>query len=61
MLREVVRRRYLRLLKYSIPLPDLIIIDGGKGHLQSAQRELELLGLDIPMLSIAKERENIVY
>jgi excinuclease ABC subunit C len=59
MLREVVRRRYLRLLKYSIPLPDLIIIDGGKGHLQSAQRELELLGLDIPMLSIAKERENV--
>ena len=32
-MREVVRRRYTRALKENSPLPDLIIIDGGKGHL----------------------------
>lgn len=59
MLREVVKRRYSRLLKYNMSLPDLIIIDGGKGHLQAAFDELAALGLCIPLLSIAKEKENV--
>ena len=59
MLREVVRRRYVRLIKDGTPCPDLIIIDGGKGHLSSAQAVLEELGLGIPVISIAKSEERI--
>ena len=36
-MREVVRRRYIRVLKDDLPLPDLIVIDGGKGHMEAAQ------------------------
>lgn len=56
---EVVRRRYERLLKEQAELPDLIIIDGGKGQLTSAIRELEKLSLKIPIISIAKRLEEI--
>jgi excinuclease ABC subunit C len=59
MIREVVARRYSRLIKEGIFLPDLILIDGGKAHLESAQRELMKLGLKVPLVSIAKEEENI--
>jgi excinuclease ABC subunit C len=59
MLAEVVRRRYSRLLKEQAQLPDLILIDGGKGHLLTAQRQLKGLGLFIPLISIAKKEENI--
>ncbi|MGA2774901.1 MAG: excinuclease ABC subunit UvrC [Candidatus Omnitrophota bacterium] len=59
MLSEVVGRRYQRLLKEKLPLPDLILIDGGLAHLATAQKELEALGLNLPLLSIAKEEENI--
>jgi excinuclease ABC subunit C len=59
MLAEVVRRRYSRLLKEQARLPDLILIDGGKGHLFTAQRQLKELGLFIPLISIAKKEENI--
>jgi len=59
MLREVIRRRYSRVLRDNLAMPDLIIIDGGKGHLSAVQGELAVLGLDIPLLSIAKKEENI--
>lgn len=59
MLREVVRRRYQRLIQEKLPLPDLILIDGGKAHLSAAQEEIKNLRLSIPLASIAKERENI--
>lgn len=60
MLAEVVRRRYSRLVKEKLPLPDLIIIDGGKAHLLTADRELAKLGLKtIPLASFAKEEEHI--
>lgn len=59
MLAEVVKRRYQRLKNEHLPFPDLILIDGGKGHLAVAKRELEALGLDIPLVSIAKEDENV--
>jgi excinuclease ABC subunit C len=59
MLAEVVHRRYLRLARENLALPDLILIDGGKSHLLVAKRELEKLKLKIPLVSIAKDRENI--
>lgn len=54
MLAELLRRRYTRLSAEKITLPDLILIDGGKGHLLTASREIEALGLHIPLVSIAK-------
>lgn len=59
MLSEVVFRRYGRLIKENIALPDLVLIDGGKAHLLTAQRQLRKLNLNIPLISIAKEQENI--
>jgi excinuclease ABC subunit C len=59
MLAEVLRRRYTRLLKEKKALPDLLLIDGGKGHLLAAAGELKALNLHIPLVSIAKEKENI--
>ena len=59
MLREVVHRRYLRLKEEKSPLPDLILIDGGKQHLLAARDELKKLELALPIVSIAKEEENI--
>ena len=59
MLAEIVRRRYQRLVSENLPLPDLILIDGGFAHLMTAQREVEALGLNLPLVSIAKKEENI--
>jgi excinuclease ABC subunit C len=60
MMREIVGRRYARLLEEKKGLPDLIIIDGGRGHLSTAVRELSSLGIsDIPVIGIAKEFEHI--
>jgi len=59
MLAEVVRRRYTRLLKEGRALPDLLLIDGGRGHLLTAAGQLKALNLHIPLVSIAKEKENI--
>ena len=58
-MREVVRRRYTRVLKEGLPLPDLIIIDGGKGHIESARDVLENeLGMDIPIAGLAKDDKH---
>jgi len=59
MLAEAVQRRYLRLCKENLPFPDLILIDGGRSHLSVAKKELEKLGVRVPLMSIAKEKENI--
>jgi excinuclease ABC subunit C len=59
MLSEVIHRRYRRLIAEKLPLPDLILIDGGLSHLLTAQRELEKLNIAIPLISIAKEQENV--
>ncbi|MBC1520728.1 excinuclease ABC subunit UvrC [Listeria aquatica] len=58
-MREVVRRRYWRVLKEGLPLPDLILIDGGKGQIDSAKDVLENeLGLDLPVAGLAKDDKH---
>ncbi|OLO27818.1 excinuclease ABC subunit C [Alkalihalophilus pseudofirmus] len=58
-MREVVYRRYLRLLKENGPFPDLIVIDGGKGQISAAQSVLEdQLGLTIPVCGLAKDEKH---
>jgi excinuclease ABC subunit C len=57
---EAVGRRYKRLTREGRKLPDLVLIDGGKGQLSSAVAALDALGLgDLPVASIAKRREEI--
>jgi excinuclease ABC subunit C len=60
---EVVFRRYKRLLSENLPLPQLIVIDGGKGQLSSALKSLDLLDLrgKIAIIGIAKRLEEIYY
>ncbi len=60
---EVVFRRYKRLLEEDSSLPQLIVIDGGKGQLSSAVKSLEILGLrgKIAIIGIAKRLEEIYY
>lgn len=58
-MREVVRRRYTRVLKENLPLPDLVIIDGGKGQIEAAREIIEdELGLDIPIAGLAKDGKH---
>jgi excinuclease ABC subunit C len=54
MMREIVRRRYARSIAEKKVLPDLIVIDGGRGHLGVALDELKKLGLKIPAIGLAK-------
>ena len=60
---EVIYRRYSRQLEENNELPQLILIDGGKGQLSAACKSLELLGLygKIPVIGIAKRLEEIYY
>jgi excinuclease ABC subunit C len=59
-MREVVMRRYRRLLEEGAELPDLILVDGGKGQLGAALEGLEELGLShLPTVSLAKKEEWI--
>ena len=60
---EINHRRYKRLLEEKAPLPDLIVIDGGKGQLNAACSALKDLGLygEIPIIGIAKRLEEIYY
>ena len=58
-MREVVRRRYTRVLNEGTPLPDLIIVDGGKGHMSGVIDVLENeLGLDIPVAGLKKNDKH---
>jgi excinuclease ABC subunit C len=58
-MREVTRRRYSRALREELPLPDLIIIDGGKGHVEAVRDVLENeLGLDIPLAGLVKDEKH---
>ncbi|MBN2110381.1 MAG: excinuclease ABC subunit UvrC [Methanosarcinaceae archaeon] len=60
MMAEVVDRRYSRLLKENGPLPDLILVDGGPGQVGAARSALDSLGLDIPLIGLAKRFEHII-
>jgi len=58
-MREVVRRRYERVLKEDLPLPDLIVMDGGKGQMAAAKDVLENeLGLFIPVCGLVKDTKH---
>ncbi|MBN2982868.1 MULTISPECIES: excinuclease ABC subunit UvrC [Cohnella] len=58
-MREVIRRRYERVLKENLPLPDLIVVDGGKGQIASALDVLvNELGLDVPVCGLAKDEKH---
>ncbi|MFC1548369.1 GIY-YIG nuclease family protein [Candidatus Omnitrophota bacterium] len=60
MIREIIHRRYKRLKMEGKALPNLVLIDGGKGHLAVAMDELEGLGLkDMNVASIAKEHNHL--
>ncbi|MCV0431502.1 excinuclease ABC subunit UvrC [Nitrosopumilus sp.] len=59
MIGEIIKRRYYRLLEENSELPDLVVIDGGKGQLSAAMNSLKSLGLDLPCVSLAKENEEI--
>ena len=60
-MREAVGRRYQRLLNEGSPMPDLLMVDGGKGQVSAALDSLEALGLDFPVVGLAKEHEEIVF
>lgn len=58
-MREVVRRRYERVLKEQLPLPDLVVVDGGKGQISAAVDVLENeLGLYIPVCGLVKDAKH---
>lgn len=58
-MREVVRRRYERVLKEGLKMPDLIVIDGGRGHLAAAVDVLENeLGLHLPVCGLVKDAKH---
>jgi len=56
---EVVIRRYKRLIEEKARLPDLVVIDGGSGQVNAAKTALKSLGLQIPLIGLAKEHEEI--
>lgn len=62
-MREIVHRRYSRLINEGIPLPKLIIVDGGKGQLSAACSALKDLDIynKVPIIGIAKRLEEIYY
>jgi len=62
-MREIVERRYSRLVNEGSPLPQLIVIDGGKGQLHAAVESLQKIGLygKIAVIGIAKRLEEIYY
>jgi excinuclease ABC subunit C len=59
MIGELIQRRYQRLLTEKSALPDLVIVDGGSTQLTSAERSLRKLGLELPVIGLAKKYEQI--
>ena len=62
-MKEVIFRRYKRMLDEQTPLPQLVVIDGGKGQLSSAVKSLEALGIrgQVTVIGIAKKLEEIYF
>ncbi|MEW6556888.1 MAG: excinuclease ABC subunit UvrC [Elusimicrobiota bacterium] len=62
MIREIIKRRYSGSLSLKMPLPDLIIIDGGKGQLSAAERALKATLPKLPeIIAIAKQKEELFF
>jgi excinuclease ABC subunit C len=60
MMKEVIKRRYIMLLENNLTLPDLILVDGGKGQLNAGFSVLKELGIEgIPIIGLAKKFEEI--
>jgi excinuclease ABC subunit C len=59
MIKEVVTRRYARLIAEKRHLPDLILIDGGPGQLSAAKEAVDAFKLTVPMISVAKKFEHV--
>lgn len=57
---QTVYRRFTGSLAESMPLPDLLLIDGGLGQVRAAKKALEKAGLDIPLVGLAKREETLV-
>lgn len=62
-MREIISRHYSRLTEEHLPLPDLIVVDGGKGQLSAAYETLDKLGLigKIPIIGLAERLEEIFF
>lgn len=62
-MKEIVTRRYSRLIQEEVSLPNLVIVDGGKGQLSAAVEALKAVGVynSIPIIGIAKKLEEIYY
>ncbi len=58
-MQEAVTRRYCRLINEESPLPNLVVVDGGPGQVTSASLALKSLGLQIPLIGLAKKYEEI--
>ena len=58
-MREAITRRYSGELSNKLPSPDLIVIDGGKGQVNTAQKTLSELGITVPVIGLAKRLEEI--
>ncbi len=57
---QVIYRRFTGSLSDKLPMPDLLLIDGGKGQMSAARRALNDAGLGIPLLGLAKKQETII-
>ncbi|ADI15088.1 excinuclease ABC subunit UvrC [Truepera radiovictrix] len=57
---QAVYRRFTGALADKLPVPDLLLIDGGKGQLSAARRALKDAGLELPLLGLAKKQETII-
>ncbi len=62
-MREIIHRRYSRLISEGAELPDLIVVDGGKGQLSSAYEVLKELGIEgkVPIIGLAKRIEEVFF
>lgn len=62
MIQETVSRRYMRVLNENLPLPDLILIDGGKGQVNAAHQIIQALEIThVTIIGLAKREEEIVF
>ncbi|MFH0738105.1 MAG: excinuclease ABC subunit UvrC [Candidatus Micrarchaeota archaeon] len=59
MMKEVVSRRYSRLLGEGAPMPDLVLIDGGAGQIHAAMDGMDIAGVRLPVAGLAKKEEEI--